>query len=382
MTLGNTSVNEIFLNYISNQSGVSFGDSLLFWMFGLVIAMIIYLLLNSFTDFSKSVIIILAIMPTILLDLIISFGTYEFVLPFIGIYEIHNLVMTFSITDWVFGFQLFNPAKDIMALYTTNVVATSILVKLMAFVLSLGDSIFQIILFSLTFYYIISLIEFKFNMEFEWQRVVSFVCGLVPVSIYALFFSNPFHEYEMANEQASNLVYFFNNAQSAEITFVILTGFIAFLLVFFIVSIITRFLLSAAISISPKMQEQLLMTSYASVAFLLTLLYAFLYVMHPDYKWYMIILVIIVWKLFRGVMEDISQEARVKTGERSVMNSQARTIVDMMTNEINTQGNGDNNDPLISHREKTEVTFKLEILVAMISIILILLGILIIMGIL
>ncbi|MCK5020501.1 MAG: hypothetical protein KAS32_26015, partial [Candidatus Peribacteraceae bacterium] len=274
----NTSANEIFLSSLSSNLGVSFGDSLIFWFVGILVMLLIFTILQKFTGFTKSVSLILGFSFILLLDTISSYGTYVFELPFFGTHEFTRLVMTFSLIDYIFEFHLFNPALEVMSHYTVTDVITTLPVKIIALALSVGDSLFQIIIFAMTAYYIISLIEYQFNREFEWQIPVSIIAGAIPVSIYAVFFSNPFHEYEMANIQASNVINFLTSAPNHEIIYVATLGFFSFLIVLLILSSLTQFTLSSVMSIRPKMQEQMLFTNYMSVAFLLTLLYTFLYI--------------------------------------------------------------------------------------------------------
>ena len=373
-----TSANEIFLNYLSTQLNIPFGDSLIFWFVGILIALVVFTFLQHFTDVSKPVALVAGFSVIVLMDLVTSYGTYIFELPFIGAYEVERLVMTLGLVDYIFGYQLFNPAKDIILSYATPEVITTLPIQFTALALSIGDSILQIIIFYLTIYYVISLIEYHRNQEYEWQIPVSIVGALFPVLLYAIFFSNPIHEYEVAIVEASNIMSFFNNATISEILYVIVLGFISFLIVFTIISTMAHFLLSAAINVRPGLKMQTWSTDYTSIAFLLTLLYTFLYIMHPDYKWYLILMVIIIWKVFRGFMEEVSTKAKLKTGQRSEMRSQAREIVDTMALEFDIPKSSTS----LNREPKSEVGLNIEILIAVALIALVGLGILLFTGVL
>jgi len=88
------SANEIFLNYLSTQLNIPFGDSLIFWFVGILIALVVFTFLQHFTDVSKPVALVAGFSVIVLMDLVTSYGTYIFELPFIGSYEVERLVMT------------------------------------------------------------------------------------------------------------------------------------------------------------------------------------------------------------------------------------------------------------------------------------------------
>ena len=338
--------------------------------------LLIFTFLQRFTEFTKSVSLIIGFSFILLMDGIVSYGTYIFELPFIASYEFTRFVMTFNLIDYIFEFQLFNPALELMSHYASPEIITTIPVKIIALSLSIGDSIFQIVIFSLTAYYIISLIEYQFNKEFEWQIPAAIIVGFIPVALYATFFSNPFHEYEKSNIQASNVINFLSNAPVSDILYVSILGFAAFIIVLLILSTIIHFALSSAINVIPKMQEQMWRTNYVSVAFLLTLLYTFLYLMHPEYKWYLILIVIFVWKFFRLFMEDISSKAKTRTNERNTYNKQAREMVNIMSTEFDLP---QKNIAQVHPGHKQE-KFYLEIILALVALSLITFGILSLIG--
>ena len=100
--------------------------------------------------------------------------------------------------------------------------------------------------------------------------------------------------------------------------------------------------------------------------------------MHPDYKWYLILMVIIIWKVFRGFMEEVSTKAKLKTGQRSEMRSQAREIVDTMALEFDMPKSSTS----LNREPKSEVGLNIEILIAVVLIALVGLGILLFTGVL
>lgn len=348
----NVNANEIILNYFSASSGVPLGESIVFWIVMAIFGFVIYTALSTLTDFSKSVILMLAAVPLVVFDSLMSFGIYTFDLPFLGVYEVDRLVMTLGLVDWMFGFQIFNSALDTMSTYaitegdplTTplsfkvildllwNLSWIPLLILAITALISIGDSLLQFVIFFMATYYAISIIEDKWERQFSLQIPVSIAIGAFPVLLYAFYFSNPIHEFEKANIQIASLIHFLSVAPFMDVVLVAMLGSISFFIVLIIMSIVTKTFLSSSIMVFPGMQEKTWRTSYASVAFLTTLLYTFLYIMHPEYQWYLIVGVILVWKLFRHLMEDIAHEAKGRTREREGRRKEIAMIVHEVQN--------------------------------------------------
>ena len=347
-----TNANEIILGYFSASSGIPLGESIVFWIIMGILGFLIYTILSSVTDFSKSVILMCSAIPLLAFDSIISFGTYVFDLPFLGIHEVDRMVMTLGLIDWIFGFQLFNSALDIMNNYAVSegdplttalsfkVILDSIwnlswvplLILVITALISIGDSLLQFIIFFMATYYAISIIEDKWDRQFSFQIPLSIIIGAFPVLLYALYFSNPIHEFEKANIQIASLIHFIDVAPFVDVAIVLMLGIASFFIVLIMMSVVTKTLISSSITIFPGMQEKMWTTSYGAVAFLTTLLYTFLYIMHPEYQWYLIIGVILVWKVFRHVMEDIAHEAKGRTREREGRKKEIALIVHEVQN--------------------------------------------------
>ena len=350
-SLGN-SANEIILNYFSASSGLPLGESIVFWIIMGILGFLIYIGLSSTTDFSKSVILMCSAVPLILFDSLMSFGVYVFDLPFLGVHEVDRLVMTLGLIDWIFGFQLFNHALDIMSGYAVaegdplttalsfkvildlilNWTWIPLLILTITAMISIGDSLLQFVIFFMATYYAISIIEDKWERQFSLQIPISILIGAFPVLLYACYFSNPIHEFEKANIQIASLIHFLDVAPFVDIMVVLMLGMASFFIVLIIMSIVTRTFISSSITIFPGMQEKMWTTSYGAVAFLTTLLYTFLYIMHPEYQWYLIIGVILMWKMFRHVMEDIAHEAKGRTREREGRKKEIAMIVHEVQN--------------------------------------------------
>ena len=344
--------NEIILSYFSASSGVPLGESVVFWIIMGILGFLIYTALSAFTDFSKSVILMCSAIPLLAFDSIISFGIYVFDLPFLGVYEVDRLVMTLGLIDWMFGFQLFNSALDIMNNYAvaegdplTTALSFKVILDLIwnlswvplsilviTALISIGDSLLQFVIFFMATYYAISIIEDKWEQQFSLQIPVSIAIGAFPVLLYAFHFSNPIHEFEKANIQIASLIHFVDVAPFVDVAIVLLLGIASFFIVLIVMSVMTRTFLSTSIAVFPGMQMKMWSTSYGAVAFLTTLLYTFLYIMHPEYQWYLIIGVILVWKMFRHLMEDIAHEAKGRTREREGRKKEIAMIVNEVQN--------------------------------------------------
>ena len=351
-----SSPNEIILNLFSASSGIPFGESIVFWLIIAILGFVIYTALSMFTEFNKSVIIVFSLMPLIAIDLIKSFGLYTFHLPFIGTYEIDKMVMTFSLVDWIFEFQIFNPALEIMSDYVvpeselliSNLTFTvlidliwtlswmPLLILFLTAAISIGDSLLQFLIFFMAIYYAISIVEDKWERQFSLQVPLSILGAILPVIAYS-YFSNPIHEFIKANAQIALLFNFFSTAPLFDIVIVIILASLSFVIVFIIMSVMTKFFLSSSISLFPGMQEKQMTTSYSAVAFITTIIYTFLFIMHPEYKWYLIIAVILIWKIFRHVMEDIAHEAKGRTMQREGRKKEIALIVHEVQNPTYTE---------------------------------------------
>ena len=389
-----TTPNEIILNLFSSSSGIPLGESIIFWLIIVIFGFIIYTALSMFTSFEKPVVVMFSMSPLFAFDLIKSFGIYVFELPFIGVYEVDRFVMTLGLIDWIFGFQLFNPAIDIMSKYaieegdslatcldfkvildlifTLSWIPISIL--FITALISIGDSVLQFLIFFMAVYYAISIVEDKWERQFSLQIPVSIAVGLLPVLVYAFGFSNPIHEFEKANIQIASIFHFMSVAPLLDKGIVVILGMASFFIVLIIMSIMTKFLLSSTISVVPSMQQKKWTTDYSAVAFITTLLYSFLYVMHPDYKWYLIIAVIIVWKIFRHVMSDIAHEAKGRTRNREMRKKELAMIVHEVQN------------PTYDEREHPQggstIFFSIEIFFVIVGLLAVFCGVLLITGIL
>lgn len=389
--LGN-SANEIILNCFSASSGIPLGESVIFWIIMGILGFLIYTVLSTATDFSKSVILICSAVPLLVFDLYMSFGIYVFDLPFLGVYEVDRLVMTLGLIDWIFGFQLFNPALDIMSNYAVvegdplttalsfevildliwSLSWVPILILVITALISVGDSLLQFVIFFMATYYAISIIEDKWERQFSLQIPISILIGAFPVLLYACYFSNPIHEFEKANIQIASVIHFVDVAPFVDIIITLMLGMTSFFIVLIIMSIVTRTLISSSITIFPGMQMKMWTTSYGAVAFLTTLLYTFLYIMHPEYQWYLIIGVILVWKMFRHVMEDIAHEAKGRTREREGRKKEIAMIV----NEVQNPSYEERSHP----NESSSTFFTIEMILTVIGLAVLFIGILLLTG--
>ncbi|MCK4665571.1 hypothetical protein KAU33_02410 [Candidatus Dependentiae bacterium] len=392
-----TSANEIILNLFSSSSGIPLGESVIFWLIVIIFGFILYTVFSMFTEYDKPVIVMISMIPLFAFDLIESFGTYTFDLPFLGIYEVDRFVMTLGLMDWIFGFQIFNPALEIMSnypieegdplttalsfkvildwIFTLSWIPISILFITAA--VSIGDSILQFLIFFMAVYYAISIIEDRWERQFSLQLPVSIAVGLLPVLVYACFFSNPIHEFKEANIQIASVFNFISAAPLIDKGIVVTLGIISFVVVLLIFSVMTKFVLSSTIAAIPSRQQKKWTTDYSAVAFITTLLYAFLYVMHPDYKWYLIITVIIIWKIFRHVMEDIAHEAKGRTKEREMRRKELAMIV----HEVQHPSYDERNHPG-EPQGSNSVFFTIEIILAIIGFTAIFFAVLLLTGIL
>lgn len=319
------SVNDIFVELIQQYLGTTISSSFLFVTVMGIIFIIIFMSMTIFMDTRAGVRFVAAYSPILLIDGLKSFGTYTFKFPFFE-YTFEHFVMTFKLIEYIFTFKIFTPILDDISAFQDVVTEPSIWIIFISWMYSFGDSIIQIILFVLAAYSLITLYENWKDIQIPHQMLTSIILGFIPVFLYAHLVSNPFHEYEVSQVYIVTFTNFLFNASWLQLGFFALLAIISFFIIFIIILMITQFILSTFITFSPKGKALDFSTSFESVALLLTIFYSFLFLMHPEYSWYNIMLVILVWSGFKHFLDTVVSEANLKNTERKNQVMQARRI--------------------------------------------------------
>ena len=319
------SANDIFVEIIQHYLGTTVSDSFLFVAVMGILFAAIFMFMTMFMNTRAGVRFVVAYTPVLLIDGLKSFGTYTFKFPFFE-FTIEHFVMTFKLIEYIFTFKIFTPILDDISTFQDFTTEPSIWIVFISWMYSFGDSIIQIILFVLAAYSLITLYENWKNIQIQHQMLTSIVFGFIPVFLYAYLVSNPFHEYELSQLYIVTLTNFFFNATWLQLGFFLTLAIISFFIIFIIILMITQFVLSTFITFSPKGKSLDFTTSFESVALLLTIFYSFLFLMHPEYTWYNIMLVILIWTGFKHFLDTIVSEANLKNTDRRRQVMQARRI--------------------------------------------------------
>ena len=319
------SANDIFVELIQQYLGATVSDSFLFVAVMGIIFAAIFMFMTMFMNTRAGVRFVAAYSPILLIDGLKSFGTYTFKFPFFE-YTFEHFVMTFKLIEYIFTFKIFTPIIDDISAFQDFTTEPSAWIVFISWMYSFGDSIIQIILFVLAAYSLITLYENWKDIQIPHQLLISAVLGFIPVLLYAYLVSNPFHEYEVSQLYIVAFTNFLFNSSWMQKGFFALLAVISLLIIYIIILMITQFILSTFITFSPKGKALDFTTSFESVALLLTIFYSFLFLMHPDYAWYNIILVILIWTGFKHFLDTVVSEANFKNTARKNQVMQARRI--------------------------------------------------------
>ena len=132
--------------------------------------------------------------PVLLVDGFKSFGEYTISLPYFE-YTFTHFVMTFKLIDYIFTFKILTPIMSTVSTFEDLTIEPSMIVIGITWIYSFGDSILQLLIFILAAYSILTLIENWTNKQIPYQFIISIFLGLIPVFLYANYFSNPVTEY-------------------------------------------------------------------------------------------------------------------------------------------------------------------------------------------
>lgn len=323
--ISTNSTNDIFIELIQQYFGTSISDSFLFIAVMGIIFVIIYGVMSIFTDKKAGVKFVAGYLPTLVIDGFFSFGKYTITLPFFE-HTFTHFVMTFKLIEYLFTFKLLTPLIDIINTFEEVNPDPSIIINGITWLYSFGDSILQYLVFILAAYSLLTLIENWSNKQIPYQLIVSIILGFIPVLIYAHFFSNPFHEYELSQIYITTLINFIFNASWIMLSYAFILIFISLIIIYIINLMMIQFFVSIFVIVSPKIKALDYNTSFDSIAFLFTTFYAFLFLMHPEYTWYTIMLVILIWTGFKHFLDTIVSEANHKNNERRKQSMLARKV--------------------------------------------------------
>lgn len=299
------------LNYLQAYASSSTDKTALY--FGLAILfLIIYFAVIWFIDVRKSTAVLIAFLPVFLLDYAVGFGKYTFTLPFDFSYSTNRGYITLSILDWIFNFGLF---KSYGLTVFNSVNGSYFLTGFQNFIVYFFVYADSIIEFLLIAYFLYTLFD----------RTEYAVLGAsIPVILYT-YFTNPLKELADAKAAVSHILYFFDHATQFQLLVVIGTAFLSFLLVIFLISTVTGLFVSIGKStIKPGLEASMWEVSLTGLSFGLAFVYSVAVILHPEYSWYVLLPVLIVYSIIRSGMNRIADSRRAEKRQKQMIHEAQR----------------------------------------------------------
>ena len=307
---------DAIFEYLSARIGTyisTAADKTALWLALALLFIVIYFVVIWFTDVGKSTAIFLSFMPVLVLDWLFSFGTYIFKFPFGYSYATHNFVITLNIVDWIFNFGIFKS----IGLDAFNQVSGAFVLtgaqKALVFLLVSADSIIEFIVLAYIFYSI-------------FDRIDIAICGAaIPTILYSIFISNPLKEVVKAEVTVKHVLYFFDHATPEQNVIVFGSLFISFGLIVFLISAVTSLIEGIGkTTVRPGLEGHQYEVSLTGLAFGLSLAYSLAVVLHPDYSWYTVLPVLIIYNAIRSGMKGVAKNRRTQKQQKELV----REVVD------------------------------------------------------
>ncbi len=170
MNISDVSPNEIILQQTAQINGGGFlSDSNYFWMVSTAIFLIAYFSLAfSPMHIKKGLRVAIALLIPVMIDLILSFGTFTFYFPLDYNVTVDRGVMFLTLLNKIFTFEIFSfYSSPILTPFISAASQTtdSIFVFAIGFLSAGIDSIMEFIFFVAFFYFILSWLEDKIGAQ-------------------------------------------------------------------------------------------------------------------------------------------------------------------------------------------------------------------------
>ncbi len=312
--------NDIVIAGASNlNAGGFFTTDNLFWIFTVGTFLIVYFLLAFFPmTIKKSLRIIIALSIPLLVDILISFGSFTFYFPLGYSFTTSHGVMFLSLLNKIMSYEIF-------AFYSSPIITPFISVasetpdSIPVFIFGLLnagiDSILDFLFFTILFYYIISFIENKIHSQINYQLAISIALAGIPTILYSLFVSNPFHEIEEVIKTTNGMITFFVSGDIVNILFIFILFLINFMLISSIIFIFIEIIVNLYLKVNYNKKDIEWSYDFAGMAGAYAFAYSLLFFLHSDYKWYVVLPMITILQLLR-------------TGSNNFINTHKQNIAD------------------------------------------------------
>lgn len=302
--------NDVIIDKASQFTAGGFlSDSNYFWFVSIATFLIVYFLLG-FSPFNirKSLRIVMALSIPVLVDLLISFGTFTFVFPLGYSFTISHGVMFISMLDRIMTYGIFifySSPITTPFISIASETADSIPVFIFGFLSAGIDSILDFLFFTILFYYLISFIENKIGKQTDYQLAISIALAGIPTIIYSIFISNPFHEIKEVIKTTNGMLTFFMSGDVINILFVIILFFINFMLIASIVFIFIELIINTYMKIYYNKKSLEWEIDFAGMAGAYTFAYSLLFFLHSDYRWFVVLPGLAIIQLLRSSTSNV-----------------------------------------------------------------------------
>lgn len=306
---------EVLANTILSITGMDVSGTLLSSIMFFCIFMFFLAIFTKFTKMKTGVCVLSAYSIIFALDMIDSYGEYTFNFPFGNDWTITHGVLTAHMLDWIYMFGIFDYASEILAVYSAEaVLSTSPYVIYGSALYAFGDMILAFVFITLGINAAITLLENKSHKQCPYQKIISITISALIIWVWMQSFSNPVHEMETTQNYFATAMYFILEGSNIEHAVVLILGVLGFGILYIANVIFMDVGVTGIANMSSKNVETF--TSFKSVTIALTVMYSFMFMLHPDYAWYYIVMMISVMKFFRLFLDKIVKRAGIENMER------------------------------------------------------------------
>lgn len=329
--------NDIFINLLVDKVNIGFlSDSNLFWIASILIFISMYFILDKFTELKKSYRIVISLLPAILMDLLLSFGSFTFHLPIINIdYTISRGVMFINLLNSIFSYKIFSYyAEPILNPFITisPKTSSSILIDLLILLYVSIDSIIELIFLTYLTFSIITIIEDRTGHQIKYQLPISVAIASVPVILYTIFISNPLLESERIIQDYNGILLFFDKGNISDIIFLFILLLINISLISTIVLIFIDIGLAFYWKINWNKRDIEFIYDFGGIALMYSLTYSIIFLLHSDFKWYAVFPMFLVYNYFRSKSKTIIDGAKERISEKEKVSHMTRSVVEQIKN--------------------------------------------------
>ncbi|MCJ7617349.1 MAG: hypothetical protein MUO43_12520 [Desulfobacterales bacterium] len=253
------------------------------------------------------------IITILILDLIVSFGTYTFNLLYFT-YTVDKGFLTLSLITYIlqfgfwqqFGLSVFNGFNGAVTLSTYQTA--------FVWMLTFGDNLLE---FSLLFW-ILKDVFSDISDALLWS--------VIPVTVYAVL-TNPWLEYDRASLTLQHITHFFGTATQGDQLLVIGTIAISFILVVYLLSIATTLFFGIGKStVQPGWESKSWEFSYIGSSFLLALIYSISVLLHPHITFWVTIPLIIGLSILKSSVKSYAGKRKDERNNRKMIEESVRGI--------------------------------------------------------